>query len=104
KELRAWYIGLPQNHPAKKLSRHKHVDNRGVWRDRDISWPGGGGPRYDVLHPSTNLPCKVPEAGWRFSTIESMNEQIAKGLVLFRKDHTKPPFRKSYLGPLSDSV
>jgi adenine-specific DNA-methyltransferase len=40
----------------------------------------------------------VPERGWGFATIESMNEQIAKGLVLFRKDHTQPPFRKSYLG------
>jgi len=77
KELRDWYKELPRNHPAKKLSRHKHVDERGVWRDRDISWPGGGGPRYDVLHPDTKVPCKVPEAGWRFSTIESMNEQIA---------------------------
>ena len=27
-----------------------------------------------------------------------MNDQIAKGLVLFREDHTQPPFRKSYLG------
>jgi adenine-specific DNA-methyltransferase len=98
KELRDWYRELPSNNPAKKLSRHKHVDERGVWRDRDISWPGGGGPRYDVIHPVTKFPCKVPEAGWRFSTIESMNEQIASGLVLFRKDHTHPPFRKSYLG------
>ena len=98
KDLRSWYKELPASHPAKKLSRHKHVDKGGVWRDRDISWPGGGGPRYDVLHPKTRLPCKVPEQGWRFATIESMNDQIAKGLVLFREDHTQPPFRKSYLG------
>ncbi|MFA5191749.1 MAG: site-specific DNA-methyltransferase [Verrucomicrobiia bacterium] len=100
KELREWYRDLPKDHPSKKLSRHKHVDEGGVWRDRDISWPGGGGPRYDVLHPVTKLPCKVPERGWGFATIESMNEQIAKGLVLFRADHTQPPFRKSYLGNL----
>jgi adenine-specific DNA-methyltransferase len=97
-ELRRWYKDLSKNHPAKKLSRHKHVDESGVWRDRDISWPGGGGPKYDVPHPITKLPCKVPERGWGFATIESMREQIEKGLVLFRKDHTHPPFRKSYLG------
>jgi adenine-specific DNA-methyltransferase len=102
--LRAWYKNLPKNHPAKKLSRHKHVDKGGVWRDRDISWPGGGGPRYDVLHPTTKLPCKVPERGWGFATIESMNEQISKGLVLFRDDHTQPPFRKSYLGSVDFSA
>jgi len=44
KELREWYGSLSKGHPAKKLSRHKHVDEGGVWRDRDISWPGGGGP------------------------------------------------------------
>ncbi len=109
KELRAWYKDLPKSHPAKKLSRHKHVDEKGVWRDRDISWPGGGGPRYDVIHPTTKKPCKVPEAGWRYSTIESMNEQISKGFVEFREDHTQPPFRKSYLGsidadPSSDGI
>ena len=98
KELRIWYSSLPKHHPAKKLSRHKHVDERGIWRDRDISWPGGGGPRYDVPHPVTKLPCKVPEAGWRFATIESMKEQISKGFVEFRADHTQPPFQKSYLG------
>ena len=99
-ELRAWYKKLPKDNPAKKLSRHKHVDAGGVWRDRDISWPGGGGPRYDVPHPITKLPCKVPERGWGFATIESMKEQIDKGLVLFREDHTQPPFRKSYLGSI----
>lgn len=61
--LREWYKSLPDSHPSKKLSRHKWVDKWGPWRDRDISWPGGGGPRYDVPHPVTKKPCKVPEAG-----------------------------------------
>lgn len=45
-ELRVWHKSLPKNHPSQKLSRYKHIDALGVWRDRDISWPGGGGPRY----------------------------------------------------------
>jgi adenine-specific DNA-methyltransferase len=96
-ELRAWYRSLPKSHPSKSLSRYKWVDDRGPWRDRDISWPGGGGPTYDVLHPVTKQLCKVPEAGWRFSTPESMQEQIDKELVEFRADHTEPPFRKAHL-------
>jgi len=44
KALRAWYGGLPKGHPSKALSRYKWVDEHGPWRDRDISWPGGGGP------------------------------------------------------------
>lgn len=82
--LQQWYKELPKPHPAKKLSRYKWVDRYGPWRDRDSSWPGGGGPRYDVTHPRTGLPCKVPESGWRFASIEVMEHQIRKGLVQFR--------------------
>jgi len=99
--LREWYNILPRNHPAKKLSRYKWVDRFGPWRDRDISWPGGGGPRYDVIHPKTGLPCKVPERGWGFATPEEMQRLIRVGLVEFREDHTQPPFRKAHLLPLS---
>ncbi len=98
-ELRKWFKGLPKEHPAKALSRFKHIDKFGPWRDRDISWPGGGGPRYDVPHPKTYKPCTVPEAGWRFSTAKAMERQIALGVVEFRGDHTEPPFLKAHLKP-----
>jgi adenine-specific DNA-methyltransferase len=96
-ELRRWFASLPRSHPSKALSRYKWVDDRGPWRDRDISWPGGDGPRYDVLHPVTGKPCKIPDDGWRFSTSEAMREQIASGLVQFREDEKQPPFRKAHL-------
>ena len=104
-ELATWYKkDLPKGHPSKKLSRYRHVDPMGVWRDRDISWPGGGGPRYDVIHPVTKLPCKVPERGWGFATAQVMQDQIEKGLVVFREDHTDPPFRKAYLFPIEGEI
>ena len=96
-ELRMWYKSLRKGEPAKLLARYKWVDERGPWRDRDISWPGGGGPRYEVPHPVTGKPCQIPDSGWRFATSEKMQDQIENGLVEFRKDHTKPPFRKAYL-------
>jgi adenine-specific DNA-methyltransferase len=96
KGLEAFYRNLPLGHPAKRYARAKNVDSRGIWRDNNISWPGGGGPRYDVIHPVTGQPCKVPRDGWRF--VEStMKEKIAEGFVVFREDHTKPPFLKSYI-------
>ena len=55
KELKTFYASLPQDHPAKKYSRYNKIDERGVWRDANMSWPGGGGPRYDVIHPVTGL-------------------------------------------------
>jgi adenine-specific DNA-methyltransferase len=103
-DLQQWFASLPKAHPAKKWSRYKRVDSNGPWRDRDISWPGGGGPRYDVLHPNTQQPCKVPDAGWRYSDPVEMQRQIDLGLVAFRADHTEPPFRKAHIRPLPQEM
>ena len=95
-DLKQFYADLPKNSPAKKYARSWHVDARGVWRDNNITWPGGGGPRYDLIHPVTGRPCKVPDAGWRFIE-ETMKEKVREGFVEFREDHSQPPIYKSYL-------
>jgi len=95
--LGEFYRQLPKGHPAKKHSRYSNVDDRGVWRDHDMSWPGGGGPTYEIIHPKTNQPCAIPEGGWRYATKETMLDMIEKGKVVFREDHTEPPIRKTYL-------
>lgn len=104
KALSQWYSDLPKSHPSKKWARYKRVDKHGPWRDRDISWPGGDGPRYDVIHPVTRMPCSVPERGWIYSSAEEMQRQIKLGLVEFREDHTEPPFRKAHIRPIPDEV
>lgn len=91
-----FYKSLPESNPAKKYSRSRFVDKRGIWRDNNISWPGGGGPKYILPHPVTGQPCKIPDDGWRFVE-ETMKEKIRDGYVQFREDHTKSPFLKSYL-------
>ncbi len=103
-QLSNWYKQLPIGHPSKALSRYKHIDKYGPWRDDNISWPGGGGPTYDVIHPVTKQPCVVPERGWIFSSPETMQKKIALGLVEFREDHTKPPFRKSHIRPVAEEL
>lgn len=102
--LQLWYAALPKGHPSKKWSRYKRVDKNGPWRDRDISWPGGDGPRYDVIHPTTHKPCKVPERGWIYSDPEEMQRQIDLDLVEFRDDHTEPPFRKFHIKPVGQEL
>lgn len=102
--IQNWYRDLPRNHPSKKWSRYKRIDANGPWRDRDISWPGGDGPTYDVVHPVTGKPCKVPEAGWRYANPEEMQRQIQLGLVEFREDHSEPPFRKAHIRPVPDEL
>lgn len=95
--IREFYEDLPKNHPSKKHSRYNKVDDKGVWRDDNMSWPGGGGPTYDVVHPETKIACAVPEGGWRYGTIEKMEEMIRLGKVIFRASHAESPIRKTYL-------
>lgn len=104
RDLKAFYESLPKTHPSKKHSRYGKVDDYGVWRDDNMSWPGGGGPDYDVIHPVTQQKCAVPEGGWRYSTPEKMQAMIDQGRVVFRTDHTEPPIRKTYLVRLDDEL
>ncbi len=95
--IRKFYSSIDKKHPSKAYSRYNKVDKDGVWRDDNMSWPGGGGPKYDVIHPVTGQVCAVPSGGWRYSTPEKMNLMIEKGVVVFRDDHTEPPIRKTRL-------
>ncbi|WP_419617822.1 DNA methyltransferase, partial [Thiolapillus sp.] len=58
---------------------------------------GGGGPKYEVLHPKTKKPVKVPSRGWMTSDPEKMKRWIADNRVHFGKDENAVPCIKSYL-------
>lgn len=78
--MKSWISSLPEGNPAKENNRFYEFDPDGrVFRKRDISWPGGGGPKYDVIHPSTGLPVRTPERGWRYSNPERMQQDIDAG-------------------------
>lgn len=95
-ELRNWYRSLPDDDPAKAHKHYSSVDERGIYFPDNISWPGGGGPKYEVLHPATRKPVAIPSRGWLFSQ-ERMQEIINQGLVEFGPDETKVPCYKRYL-------
>jgi adenine-specific DNA-methyltransferase len=77
------------------LADNVKVDNDGtVIKVDNISWPGGGGPRYDVLHPVTRKPVVVPGRGWIYSDPRKMQREIDEGRILFGKDHTSGIRRK----------
>ena len=96
-ELKQWYKGLPDTHAAKNHSHYNNIDERGIYFPSDISWPGGGGPKYEVLHPITHKPVKVPNRGWVYPTLERMQEVMAQGLVHFGEDENSVPCKKTYL-------
>lgn len=103
KDLKAWYKALPDGHPAKDHSHYSKVDNKGIFFADNISWPGGGGPKYQVLHPITHKPVKVPSRGW-LTNEATMKEWIAQGRVEFGKDENGVPTLKSYLNDRETSV
>lgn len=104
-EMRAWFRSQPKDSPAQAMARYVYFlpDGR-LCRDSDISWPGGGGPRYPVKHPVTGNLVPVPNDGWRYSTPERMAQAINEGWVIFRDDDTKPISRKVSLVDIQGQV
>ena len=85
--IKKLYASWDDNDERKPLARFTKVDEHGPYRDDgNISWPGGGGPKYEVRHPITGKPCKIPDAGWRFSDRIRMQEEIDMGRVVFCAD------------------
>lgn len=95
--LKEWYRAIGRTHPAYAHRHYWRIDPRGVYFADNISWPGGGGPKYPVLHPVTQRPVKIPRPGWRYSTPERMAEMVASDRVHFGPDETTVPNSKRYL-------
>ena len=103
KGLKDWYKALPDGHPAKDHAHYNRVDEKGIFFADNISWPGGGGPKYEVLHPITGNPVKVPSRGW-LTNEATMKTWIAEGRVYFGDDENAVPTLKSYLRDREYSV
>lgn len=98
KKWRKHYRSLPKDHIEKPIGRFSKIDEKGPYRDDgNISWPGGGGPTYEVLHPLTGLPCKIPDGGWRYSSEERFWEEVRTGKVVFGEDETTLPRQRRNL-------
>lgn len=96
--LKELYAQWEKDDPRRPLARFTKVDERGPYRDdKDISWPGGGGPKYDVFHPITGKPCKVPSRGWVFPKEETMKQNIEDGHVVFGSDESTVPSLRTNL-------
>jgi adenine-specific DNA-methyltransferase len=95
--LKSWFKALADGHPSKAHKHYHQVDQRGVYFAADISWPGGGGPKYEVLHPKSGAPVKVPARGWTTPDPQKMQAWIEDDRVHFGEDETSVPCLKKYL-------
>ncbi len=97
-DWRAFFRNIPASDPRKKLGRFAKVGPKGPFRDDgDLSWPGGGGPKYEIKHPKTGLACKVPDGGWCYSKPERFWEEVEAGRVVFGPDETTLPRQCRFL-------
>jgi len=83
--LRKWIKQNSERLP--KVSHYDNVDDQGVFHDGDIANTKFGGYKYEILHPVTGAPCKIPEKGFRFPRA-TMKEMISRGDILFGADET----------------
>ncbi len=95
--LKEWYRDLADGNPSKAHKHYSNVDRSGVYFAADISWPGGGGPKYEVLHPTTGKPVKVPARGWMTPDPKKMDDWIKNDRVHFGVDENSVPCIKKYL-------
>ena len=103
-ELHNWYGQLTKNDSAWLHRHYSRVDERGVYFPGDISWPGGGGPKFEIRHPITKKPVRIPNSGWRFTKRETLEKLIEDGRVEFGPDETKVPTLKRYLNETEGQV
>ncbi|MBC9812193.1 site-specific DNA-methyltransferase [Crocinitomicaceae bacterium CZZ-1] len=96
-QLKKWFNELPEDNPSKRHKHYSSVDAKGIYFPDNISWPGGGGPKYEVLHPKTKKPVSIPSRGWLYGSIERMQEIIDEGKVQFGEDEKSVPTLKAYL-------
>lgn len=103
--LKEFYKTFEEDDPRLPLNRFNKVDEKGPYRDDgNINWPGGGGPTYEVLHPLTGRPCKLPKSGWRYPNKKRFDEEVAKGRIVFGADETTVPRVRTNLFENNDQV
>lgn len=66
KGMRKFFKDLPTDNPAKRQAQYRCVDDGGLYFPGDIAQGTGNGGRFNIIHPLTGKPCKIPKGGWRF--------------------------------------
>lgn len=69
----------------------------------DLSFPGRGGPRYELRNPRTGQPCKIPMRGWGW-TEETMRKAVADGRVYFPASDDVSPQGIAFLDERMEAV
>lgn len=91
--LAAWMAS--QTDLTSGVSSYRHIDERGAYAIYPLIAPRGGN-KFDILHPDTGQPCRLPERGWSVSPGRA-EELRAAGRLVFGDDHRSTVYQKFYL-------
>ena len=101
--MRRFYQELPDGNPSKAHSHYKCVDEKGLYFPGDIAQGTGKGGRFNIIHPVTGKPVKVPAGGWRFGQ-DKLPLLLKEGRIHFGSDETTVPCLKRYLSETEGEV
>ena len=101
--MKAFYKKLPESNPSKAHAHYKCVDSKGLYFPGDIAQGTGNGGRFDIIHPITNKPVKVPAGGWRFG-IDKLPLLLKEDRIHFGADESTVPCLKRYLKETESEV
>jgi adenine-specific DNA-methyltransferase len=93
---KAWFKRFAPSDPISASKHYTWMDERGIYFPDNIAGPNDGQYVYEVPHPATGRPAKMPSTGWRFPEA-TMRERIAEGRIHFGSDHSTVPNNKTYL-------
>ena len=99
------------NPDLKGISQYNHVQWTSeqkcyqVYTLSDISAPKSTGKAdtYEIIHPKTKKPVKIPSRGWAFKE-KTMEEMISKNLIEFYNDENHVPRIKRFLNTVETDV
>lgn len=83
------------------LSRWNKVDDKGVFKDADLS-RANGPKNYNIINPNTGEPCVIPNRGWGKSYEELL--RLQREDLIWYGDKITPPGMKSYIDKGNESV
>ena len=105
--LKDFVRGIKKDSPLWTIRQYVGIDAKlsdlGPYKEEDPSWPGGGGPDYDVPHPVTQIPVRTPPKGW---IIPSLNEfqRLDKDDRIVWKEQGTPKVKKYLFGDRENEV
>ena len=83
------------------LSRWNKVDDKGVYKDSDLS-RANGSKDYTIINPNTGKPVMIPERGWGKSYDELL--RLQRENLIWYGDPKTPPGMKLYIEEDTESV